>query len=143
MTITRHARAGFTFIELVIAIAILAILAAIVGPMFMGQLEKARVSGTRSNLNSIKSAIGMFKVDTARYPNKLRDLVKKPRDEALARKWQKGGYLEGGELPDDAWGESFQYKRTPEGKNPYELYSYGPNLAGSPKEEWHSVWDKG
>lgn len=140
MTIFRTARSGFTFIELVIAIAILAILALVVGPMVMGQLEKARVSGTTSNLKSLKTAIDMFKVDTARYPTKLRDLVEKPREEAVARNWTKGGYIEGGELPKDAWGEDFQYKRTAEGKTPYELYSYGPNGPGASKEEWISVW---
>jgi general secretion pathway protein G len=73
---------------------------------------------------------------------KLRDVVEKPREEAVARNWAKGGYIEGGELPQDAWREEFQYKRTPEGKNPYELYSYGSNGAGAPKEEWISVWNK-
>jgi general secretion pathway protein G len=142
MTLSRSVRSGFTFIELVIAIAILAILALVVGPMVMGQLEKARISGTVSNLKSLKTAIDMFKVDTARYPTKLRDLVEKPREEAVARNWAKGGYIEGGELPKDAWGEEFQYKRTPEGKNPYELYSYGANGPGAGKEEWLSVWNQ-
>ena len=140
MTISRSVQSGFTFIELVIAIAILAILALIVGPAVMVQLEKARVSGTTSNLKSLKTAIDTFKVETARYPTKLRDLIEKPREEAIARKWQKGGYIEGGELPKDAWDEEFQYKRTAEGKTPYDLYSYGANGPGAPKEEWISVW---
>ncbi len=142
MTISRTARAGFTFIELVIAIAILAVLALVVGPMVMGQLEKAKVSGTTSNMQTLKTSIDMFKIDTARYPTKLRDLVEKPKEEVVARNWMKGGYVQGGELPKDGWSEDFQYKRTPEGKNPYELYSYGANGAGAPKEEWISAWSK-
>lgn len=142
MTESRSLRAGFTLIELVIAIAILAVLALVVGPMVMGQLEKARISSTKSNLKSLKTAVDMFKVDTARYPSRLRDLVEKPREEAVARNWAKGGYIEGGELPKDAWTEDFQYKRTPEGKTPYELYSYGANGPSAPKEEWISVWDR-
>jgi general secretion pathway protein G len=140
MTFSRSVRDGFTFIELVIAIAILALLALVVGPLVMGQLDKARMSSTRSNLTSIKTAIDMFKVDTGKYPTKLRDLVEKPKEEAIARSWQKGGYLQGAEVPQDAWKEDFVYKRTAEGKNPYELYSYGPNGASAPKEEWISVW---
>jgi general secretion pathway protein G len=142
MTISRSVRSGFTFIELVIGIAILAILALVVAPGIMGVLEKARISGTVSNLKNIKTAIDMFKVDTARYPTKLRDLVEKPREEAVARNWTKGGYIEGGELPKDAWNEEFQYKRTPEGKTPYELYSFGANGPGASKEEWISVWNQ-
>lgn len=140
MTLFRSARAGFTFIELVIAIAILAILALVVGPQFMGYLDKAKVSSTKDKLKSIKTAIDMFKVDTGRYPTKLRDLVEKPKEEAVARNWQKEGYLQGGEEPQDAWNEYFVYKRTQDGKNPYDLYSYGPNGASAPKEEWISVW---
>lgn len=141
MTITRCARAGFTFIELIIGIAILVILAATVGPMVMGQLEKAKISTTKTNLKSIKSAIDMFRIDIGKYPAKLRDLVEKPREETLAKKWQKGGYLEGGELPKDGWNEDFQYKVTAGGKNPYELYSYGPQGPGAPDTEKLSVWD--
>jgi general secretion pathway protein G len=140
MTVTRCARAGFTFIELIIGIAILIILAATVGPMVMGLVDKAKIATTKTNLKSIKSAIDMFRIG-GKYPAKLRDLVEKPRDEALAKKWQKGGYLEGGEVPKDGWGEDFQYKITPNGKNPYELYSYGPDGPGAPDAEKLSVWD--
>jgi general secretion pathway protein G len=141
MFAARCVRQGFTLIELIIAIAILVILAGVIGPIVMNQLDKAKVSSTKSNLRSIKSAIDMFKIDTGKYPTKLRDLVEKPREENVAKKWQKGGYLEGGELPRDGWSEDFQYKVTPGGKNPYELYSYGPQGPGSPNSEWHSVWD--
>lgn len=141
MTVSRSVRAGFTLIELVIAIAILAVLAIVVGPMVMGQLDKARVSSTKSNLKTLKTAIDMFKVDTGRYPARLRDLVEKPREEAVARNWTKGGYIEGGDLPKDAWSEEFQYKRTPEGKTAYELYSYGSGGPSAPKEDWISVWN--
>lgn len=142
MTATRHLRPGFTFMELVIAMTILLILSAVVGPMFMRYVDRARVTGTRQNMGTLRSSIDMFKSEIGKYPVKLRDLVEKPREEAVARKWPKGGYIQGGELPEDAWGEPFQYKRTPEGKNPYELYSYGPEGPGSPKDEWISVWDK-
>jgi len=141
MTISyRNIRSGFTLIELVIAIAILAVLAILVGPRVMQVLENARSSSTKSNLKTLKTAIDMFKVDTGKYPTRLRDLVEKPREESVARNWAKGGYIEGGDLPKDSWNEDFQYKRTPEGKTPYDLYSYGANGPSAPKEEWISVW---
>lgn len=141
MIVMRNTRAGFTLIELVIAIAILAILAAVVAPVLFGYLDRAKVTGTKSNLRTIKSSIDMFRIETGKYPVKLRDLVQKPKEENIARKWQKGGYIEGGELPKDGWSEDFQYKVTPEGKNPYELYSYGPQGPGAPESERISVWN--
>jgi general secretion pathway protein G len=141
MTATRYVRPGFTLIELLIVIAIIAILAAVGVPLMMNRIDQARISGTKSNLRSLKASIDMFRIDTGKYPTKLRDLVEKPREEALAKKWQKGGYLEGGELPKDPWSEDFQYKVTAGGKNPYELYSYGPQGPGAPNNEWYSVWD--
>jgi general secretion pathway protein G len=140
MTVSRSARGGFTLIELIIAMAILALLALVVAPMFMGALDKARISSTKDKLKSIKTSIDMFKVDTGKYPSKIRDLVEKPKEESLARNWQKGGYLQGGEEPKDAWDEYFVYKRTPDGQNPYELYSYGSNGPSASKEDWISVW---
>lgn len=135
-------RRGFTLIELVIAMAILALLALVVAPAVMNQLEKAKISSTKDKLKSVKTAIDMFRVDTGKYPTKLRDLVEKPKEEAVARNWIKGGYIEGGEEPKDAWNEDFVYKRTVDGKNPYELYSYGPNGPGAAKEDWLSVWNQ-
>ena len=143
MTLVGHTRSGFTLIELAIAMMILLILGAVAIPRFMAYLEKAKVSATKTNLQALKSAIDGFKIDTGKYPPKLRDLIEKPKDETLARRWQKGGYLEGtDEIPKDGWDEDFVYKITPQGKNPYDLYSYGPDGAGSPKDEWISVWDK-
>jgi len=140
MTLSQSARAGFTLIELIIAITIVAILALIVAPKFMGYLDSARITSTQASLKNIKTAIDGFRIQTGRYPTRLRDLIEKPKEEAVARSWQKGGYLEGSELPKDAWTEDFVYKRTPDGKNPYELYSYGPDGASAPKESWISVW---
>lgn len=139
---TVRTRSGFTLVELMIVIAIIAVLATLVAPAIITQIDKARKSATLSTLRTLKTAIDTFKLETTRYPTKLRDLVEKPKEEAVARNWQKGGYIEGGELPKDSWSEDFQYKRTPEGTNPYELYSYGPNGAGAPKDEWLSVWIK-
>ena len=142
MTNTPHVRSGFTFIELMIVLTVLAILATLGGVAALNLVGRAKKTSTKSTLQSLKSAIVAYHSDTNKYPTKLRDLVERPKDANFGNKWQKGGYIEGGELPQDAWGEDFIYKRTPEGKNLYELYSYGPEGAGAPKDEWFSVWDR-
>lgn len=136
-----YLREGFTFIELVIAVAIMALL---MGVGFFGYMQffgKARTTATQTKLKSLKTAITQFNIDTGRYPRTLKDLAVKPTDDpSLVSKW-KGPYVEEGEAYDeDGWGNRVVYKVTPGGKHKYELYSYGENGDGAPKEEWISVW---
>ena len=135
---------GFTLIELMIAITILAILADVGIPAFMAYQERARVSATKSNMSLFKNAIMLYQGDTGQYPKKLQDLIKAPRDdERVAKKWG-GPYIEAknSEALEDGWSNRFQYKVTPGSKYAYELFSYGPNGKGAPKTEHISVWDE-
>ncbi|MEX0848689.1 MAG: type II secretion system protein GspG [Candidatus Dependentiae bacterium] len=137
MTITqaRSAREGFTLMEILIAIAIVAIVTITVGPALLRQAFRGKRDATKVRLQGVKSSVQQYHMDNNSYPEKLRDLVKKPAD---AKRWD-GPYLE--QEPRDAWDRRFNYKRTPSGKKPYELYSWGENGRGAPKEEWLSVWD--
>lgn len=136
---TRNAREGFTLIEILIAITIIAILSVLVAPNLLNLVAGAGDKATRSSLRTLKTSINLFKLDLGDFPDRLRDLVKKPSDEKF-KKW-KASYLEGDEVPQDGWGNSFYYKKPGEKGHPYELSSYGPNGKGSPKSEWISVWD--
>ncbi len=137
----RYARGGFTLMEIMIAIAILAIISAVVGPYFMAYLEKAKKSTAKTTLKGFKSAILLYQADVGQYPTTLKDLIRRPREERLAKKWE-GKYIDKKEVPVDSWGNKYQYKVTPAGANPYELLSYGPKGKGSPKVEHLSVWDE-
>ena len=136
----RTMRQGFSLIEIIIAVAIMAIMALVVVPNLMQYVSNSRKDATTANVRAFETAINMFNVHTGQLPARLQDLVKKPADERVARKWQ-GPYLLQREIPEDAWGNRFQYKVTPQGEHKYELYSYGPDGKGSPKAEWINVWD--
>jgi general secretion pathway protein G len=110
-------------------------MAVVVGPNLIRTLLRGQKSATKTSLLGVKSTLQQYYMDNSAYPEKLRDLVKKPAD---AKKWD-GPYLD--EEPRDAWDRRFNYKRTPGGKKPYELYSWGEKGRGAPKEEWLSVWD--
>lgn len=134
----KNLRPGFTFIELVIAITILAILGAIVGPPMLRYISKAGESAATSSLKSIKTAIDSYKGDTGKFPNTLSDLVYRPTDPKAGRNW-KGPYLE--KLQEDPWHNEFQYRPGRVGATPpYELFSYGKDGEGSPQESWIDVW---
>jgi len=136
---TRDVRDGFTLVEILIAIAIVAIAAVMVGPNLYKYVAGAKETTTKSNLRTLKMAIDQFYLDIGEHPDRLPDLVRKPKEERLAKKWT-ASYLESSEVPTDGWGRSYQYKKPGEEGHPYELYSFGPDGKGAPKAEWISVW---
>lgn len=134
-------KSGFSLMELMIVIAIMGTLAAVGGYAMMNYLRSANESATKANLKLLKSSIDQFYLRMGQYPTRLRDLVSdKGLDDKQKKRWP-GTFIDGGKLPDDAWGTKFRYKVTPGQKHKYQLYSYGPNKQGSPKSEWLSAWD--
>lgn len=129
---------GFTFIELVIAITILGILALIAIPAYNRYQKKAQLKVTETNLQIVDQAIEMYKDDIEIYPEELKDLVRPPMDSEAAKKWTDPFIkAKGGNPPRDGWNRDFVYKKMPPGSRPpYELYSWGPNGEGSPQDDW-------
>jgi len=134
------ARAGFTLMEILIAVMIIGLVGAMVGPYAVNAYKDAQKRTAKSSMRSLKDAISMYQMHLGHLPQSLKDLIKEPKDERDKKKWQK--YIEKDEVPEDPWNNSFVYKLTPGGKHPYDLYSRGSNGSDAPKEEWISVWDE-
>jgi len=121
----RRGEAGFTLIELVIVMAIIALLAALVGPQLFGKLEDSKVKSTKAQIELLATALDSFRLDVGRYPaqdESLKVLVEKP---ATLSVWN-GPYLKKRDLPKDAWGHDFIYAVPPtKGGQDYDLYSLG------------------
>ncbi|KIX85446.1 type II secretion system major pseudopilin GspG [Vermiphilus pyriformis] len=132
-------RPGFSLAEILIAVAIMAILSAIAIPTFLSYQNRARKTNASATVQAIKTAIQSYNTDTGAWPTTLTDLVRKPADEKAARRWQ-GPYLEGDEIPEDPWNESYQYKLTPGAPRPFELYSFGPNGSQGTQSERIDAW---
>jgi general secretion pathway protein G len=139
----RYARPGFTLMEILIAVMILGLLSALVGPAVFSIYKSQQKRAAQSTLQGFKKGIQMYQMHVGGLPATLKDLIKKPKDEKAIKKWE-GPYVgeDLTEVPEDPWNEKFVYKVTPGAKHPYELYSYGPNGKGSPKEEQISVWNE-
>ncbi len=69
------ARKAFTMIELLIVISIIAILAVAIVPNFIGFDKEAKVSATKSNLDTLRSRITLFRAKEGRYPADLGELL--------------------------------------------------------------------
>lgn len=83
---TWNTRFGFTMIELLIVISIIAILAAAIIPNFIGFDAEAKVAATKSNLDTLRSRITLYRAKEGRYPEALDDLVNKAYMDAGVRK---------------------------------------------------------
>ena len=95
----RPAQRAFTLVELLLVIAILAILAAIVLPKMTGSTEQARIGAAKTQIGTFATALDIFEVDNGHYPKAksgLNDLVVQPRD---AQNWhQYHGFSADGSL---------------------------------------------
>lgn len=127
---TVRSRKGFTLLEILLVVGLLALLAAFAIPALVGQGEKAKMDIARAAIGpngSLSQAIDLFKFNTGQYPEELKDLMEKPNDDDIAEKWT-GPYLKDVQGLDDPWGNAYVYRYPGdhnEGK--FDLYSLGPN----------------
>jgi len=101
---------GFTLLEVVVVVAILAILAAVVVPQFLDRPGEARQVRARQDIAAIVTALNLYRLDNYRYPSTdqgLDALVKKPNGSPEASNWRAGGYLP--KLPVDPWQRPYLY----------------------------------
>ena len=116
---------GFTLIEIVIAVAILAVLAAVVMPRVIGRVDEARVARAKSDVQALSTALNLYKLDNFNYPSTeqgLDALVAQPGGQPEARNWKQGGYIE--RLPTDPWGNDYQYL-SPGQRGTIDIWSLG------------------
>ncbi len=123
----RHGKAqqGFTLIEIMVVVVILAILAALIVPKLMSRPDEARVVAARQDISTIMQALRLYRLDNLRYPTTeqgLTALTAPPTIAPAPPNWKMGGYLE--RLPKDPWGSPYQYL-SPGVRGEIDVFSFG------------------
>jgi len=130
---TARPRAGFTLIEIMAVVLIIGLLGGIVGVVIFGQVDTARTTTAQAQISQIENALEFYRLDNGRYPTTeqgLRALVERPSTAPEPNRWRPEGYLQGGKVPTDPWGEPYQYQQ-PGTQNPhtFDLWSLGADGA--------------
>jgi len=126
-----RSKGGFTLIEILVVVTVIAILAALVGPSVFRHLGRAKDAAARSQMEMLGAALDAYRLDNGRYPTTaqgLEALRTEPTAEPQPRNWQ-GPYLRKA-VPPDPWGNPYSYT-SPGEHNPgsYDLLTYGADGA--------------
>jgi general secretion pathway protein G len=119
----RRAERGFTLVEILVVITIIALIMALVGPRVLNYLSDSKAKAAKIQIESLASALDLYFLDTGRYPSGsegLNALMQRPGN---ATGWN-GPYLRGNAVPNDPWGKPYVY-RSPGQHGPYDIVSYG------------------
>ena len=139
---------GFTLIELMVVIVILGILAGLIVPRIMGRPEEARRTKAQIQMESIETALQLYKLDNGVYPTTeqgLQSLVEAPTVGQLPKAWREGGYLAKGRVPKDPWGNDYVYLSPGvHDEDGFDIMSYGSDgePGGEGKDKDINSWEE-
>jgi len=119
----RDGEAGFTLIEMLVVITIIGLIMALVGPRVLNYLSDSKVKAAKIQIESFKSALDLFYLDTGRYPSSSEGLDALVHSASNITAWN-GPYLKGGTVPEDPWGHAYTY-RSPGEHGTYDIISLG------------------
>ncbi len=118
---------GFTLIEIMIVVVILALLAALVAPKIIGRSDDAKIADAKVQIRNLETALKLYKLDNGSYPTTdqgLLALVEKPTIGQIPKNYRAEGYVESKTVPQDPWKNDYVYL-SPGEHGDYDLYSFG------------------
>jgi general secretion pathway protein G len=121
---TEHGRmAGFTLLELMVVLLVLALLASVAAPRVTKYLGRAKTETAKIQVDALSAAVDSFHLDNGRFPSAsegLNALIDKPEG---APAWD-GPYIKKRDSLLDPWGHPYLY-RFPGQHGEYDVYTFG------------------
>lgn len=136
---------GFSFLELMVVVVILGILATYIAPRFMGRAEDAKAVKAKIDIAALETSFKLYKLDNSNYPTTeqgILALIEKPSTEPVPMNWKEKGYLAKAKIPKDPWGREYLYL-SPGIHDDYDIISYGADGApgGDGKNRDINSWE--
>jgi general secretion pathway protein G len=133
----RNRHSGFTLIEIMVVVVILAVLGALVVPNILDKVDNARVTAAKTDIRSIGTALDLYRLDNFKYPTTeqgLTALVRQPADPTITN-YPAHGYLKS--IPIDPWRNPYIYVSPGADGREYDITSYGKD--GKPGGEGYDA----
>ena len=122
----RRKRAGFTLVEVMVVVVIIGLLATVVVINVLPAQDRAMVEKATADIAVLEQAVETYRLDNPTFPRTedgLQALVAPPASLNRPERYRQGGYVR--RLPDDPWGNPYQYRQPGRDNRPFEIISLG------------------
>ena len=119
----RRKRAGFTLVEVMVVVVIIGLLATVVVINVLPAQDRAMVEKAGADIAVLEQAVETYRLDNLTFPGDLQALVAAPAGLARPERYRQGGYVR--RLPEDPWGNPYQYRQPGRDNRPFEIISLG------------------
>jgi len=113
---------GFTLIEIMVVVVVIALMGAMIGPTLFSKVRQAEETRIAQDIRAIDSALKFYRLDNYRYPTQTQGLDALLSAPAGADRWN-GPYLE--EVPRDPWGQPYLYTYPSTQGREFDVYTLG------------------
>ena len=121
--IRNHTQTGFTLLELLVVLGIIAMLAGIVGPQVMKHMGESKTKAAKVQIEDLAATLDMYKLDLGRYPSSEEGLTALIESPDSAKRWN-GPYLSKSKIPLDPWQNEYHYV-SPGEHGKFDLFTFG------------------
>lgn len=118
----KNKQAGFTLIEMMVVVVVIALLGAMIGPTLFNKVQQAEQTRIAQDIRVIEGALKFYRLDNYRYPTTSQGLDALITNPGGIDNWN-GPYLE--KKPVDPWGEPYQYANPGRRGKEIDIYTLG------------------